>query len=192
MKTLLILLSLLSPKPDCLELDIMLIGDFSTSTDGHQVNTAEAFQAFANRFQLSETGVKMGLIVFGSDCEIVTPLTSSSVELSHGIEILKSHEAMGSTNMNSALQLATVELMKGRQVQKVIILISDGLPDNQEGTLKTANDLKTILGYTICTVLVTASSTDEVLLTKVASVGGYVRTDYEGLASVIESLNICL
>jgi len=193
MKTLILLLSLLFSKPDCLELDIMLVGDFSGSTDGHQSNTAEAFQAFANRFELRETGIQMGLIVFGSDCEILTPLTYDAVKLTTAITSLKSHEQMGSTNMNLALQLSMVELSKGRPgVQKVIILISDGLPDYQEATLQTATQLKQMLGYTICTVMVNTANVDETLLTGIASEGGYVRTDYENLISVIESLNICL
>jgi len=135
----------------------------------------------------------MGLIIFGSDVKVISPLTSMNRKLQVAINLIKFHDAMGSTNMDGALQLACVQLSKGRQgVSKVIILISDGLPDYPDRTLITSGQLKTTLDYTICTILVNADNTNEEFLTQLASPGGYVRTDYEHLAQVIAQLDICL
>ncbi len=182
----------LSPQPDCLELDIMLVGDYSGSIKGNEQFIAEAFTSFSSQFKLSETGINIGVVTFGSDAYLVSPLTSSQETLDSGLDIMSRMVCDGSTNMISALQLASIQLSKGRpNVQDVIIIVSDGYPDHATETITIAEQIKQLQHVMICTILVNGTSIDEKMLQDLSS-NCYVRSDYLQLSNEIKELDLCL
>ncbi len=190
MKTiLLILISLFPVKRECLQLDIILIGDLSASVRGHEDFIQIAFHTFAKQFELSEETVKIGLIEFGSDSYLKCHLTSDS-ELLHS-SIADMNYASGTTNMISAFQMALDEMvLNGRHgYKKIIILVSDGEPDSPDQTRLIARQLQ-IGGVNIYGIAINSARIDENFMSEVSY--QYLRSDFESLSNEIKKLDVCM
>lgn len=180
-------------KRACLQMDIMLLGDFSDSVNGHESFIIDAFREFTNKFDLADDGIKIGAIAFGSDVKLVSPLTSDRTELTNGIDILVGNSPTGNTNLKDALILAYDQLIKnGRDdYRKMIIIISDGEPDYPNETLTIAYQIKGA-NIGICTVLILGDRISPETLRQLSSNDCYVETRYEELISEIKKLNVCV
>lgn len=193
MKTLFLILALsTSSFAQCLEMDIMLVGDFSFSVQGNEKFVVDAIQSFSDRFKLSETGVNIGIVTFNSDVYLTSPLSQDNADINRSIESLRSVACSGTTNMTEALQVAANELTKGRSgVMKSIILISDGRPNSPSSTIQTADMIKNLMRYTICTVLIDMDDSDEGVLIGISS-NCYVSTNFNSLSDELKKLDVCL
>jgi Mg-chelatase subunit ChlD len=178
----------------CLQIDIMLLGDFSQSVNGHEKFVSGAFNAFAKRFELSEDGVKIGAIIFDSDAILISPLTSDELFLHNQLDSLTYYyEANGTTNMLGALHVAMDQFVDNGRVgyRKIIIVISDGQPDISSRVLELARQIKS-LNIGICGVLVLANNNSSEFMREVSSDFCYVETDYENLILELKKLEICM
>ncbi|MGQ3684178.1 MAG: vWA domain-containing protein [Candidatus Loosdrechtia sp.] len=92
---------------------------------------------FADEAQKKEYAV--GFIAFASHAEHILEPQNELAGLHAGIEKLS---ANGSTNMTEAIQIARNNLLQ-KAGEKVICIVTDGMPDDKKATLEAANELRT-------------------------------------------------
>lgn len=199
MKTIILILTLLltssfnTNDDGCLQLDIMLVADISSSVNGSENFINEALTAFVTRFDLSEDGIKIGFIKFCSAPFLMNSLTTNKYSLFKSISTIKLESSYGTTNMSGALFLAADELMQyGRpSTKKIVIVISDGEPDRIDETREAALLLKAFGETSICGVFV-AGNIGKDLMKEISSPYCYVESDYNNLVNELKKLDICL
>jgi len=183
-----------SISPSCLQMDIFIIGDFSTSIDGNERFVADAMLEFTDRFDLSDYGLKIGIIGFGSEASLITPLTSDREVIISGINKYLEDEDGGTTNMTAALNMGLAEFYSKSarpDYRKLIVLISDGDPDSSNEVYALASQIKS-MGIGICGVLVQASVNKPEYMRIISSEFCYVESDYKNLVSELQKLDICM
>lgn len=194
MKILLLLLTFLvtTPQPDCLKVDIILVGDFSGSVGGYEKFVTDAFTAFIDKFNLSEEGVKIGMVYFDESAYLISPLTNNKDTLRNRFDN-SNPIAGGDTNLKDALMVSFNELTEnGRQgYKRIIILISDGDAQDKEGAEIIARQVKST-GVMICGVLIVSGFSQNEYMKQVSSEFCYVETSYENLIEELRKLDICL
>ncbi len=168
----------------CLRMDIIVVTDLSQSVSGNQQFIADATQLFVDRFELSEEGVRIGIVGFSSSAWSIAPLTNDKDTLAGSIAKIRRHFPEGSTDLGAGLYLALEQFLnEGRpDYQKVVILISDGDPDSQLYAVMAANQLKDI-GIMILGVLVASPDQNTRFMAEISNY--YLETDYK-------KLDICL
>lgn len=176
----------------CLQVDIMLVGDYSGSVDGHQEYVANAMWAFVDRFGLSEASVKIGIITFNSEVTLHTGLTTNKAKLQNIIVGLSTTVPSGTTNLKDALYESVNQLQYGRKVPKLLVIISDGVPDDREETAQLAGEVQKLIGATVCGIYVSAPGGEPGWLKNICSDGCYSETSYETLAEELKKLDICM
>lgn len=191
----LFLSSLNAPKEpsSCLEMDIILIGDYSGSVIGHEKFIADAFSSFVSQFELSEETMKIGLITFNSKAKLISPITSSKSTLETHINELYTIPAMSTTNMSDALYMALNEFnSSGRPgFRKLIILVSDGAPDTPTQTKQIADQLK-LSNVSICGVLIQNGEANDDYMKNISSNFCYVQSNFANLTNELKKLDICI
>ena len=117
---------------------VYLVIDCSISmADGNKMNQAKrGASGFANESQ--RKGYSVGLIQFSSSAEHISEPQKELVSLNAAIERMA---AGGSTNMAAALNMAT-EKFADRHGEKIICLVTDGMPDSRESAIAAANHAK--------------------------------------------------
>lgn len=200
----------------CLQMDIMLLGDLSSSVEGYEPFVAHAFISFVNQFELSETGIKIGVITFNSSPNLISPLSSDTGVVRRKTRTLLHRAGSGSTNMLGALAMAIDQFTRNGRTdyKKMIILISDGEPDAEEDVLETAKQIKS-LNIGICGVLIIVEEDRDtpfkstvypygtfgipivkrdgrVTMKKISSDFCYVESNYENLIIELKKLDICM
>jgi|SRR5690606_2347657 len=197
MKTLLLTLLLAiatigySQNTSCLQVDIMLVGDYSGSVDGQQEHIADAMDAFVSRFGLSEMAVKIGIVTFNSSVTLHSGLTTNKAKLNAAIQNIREGIPSGTTGLDAALYVAGEELLYGRKVPKLLVLITDGAPDNKTTAASVAKEIKVFGNITICGILVTNYTSDAEWLESICTDGCYSQSSYEALAEELKQLDIC-
>lgn len=176
----------------CLQIDIILVADFSSSVENYQYFISSALQAFANRFELSEGTVKIGLIVFSDYPRLLCPLTSDGERLKKEIDEVSTLVPEGETYMGEAFLLAMDEINKNGRAgyKRMIIIISDGYPTWRESTLRINNQVKGN-NISVCSVLIKVNVCDGEFM-KDISTNCYVESNYENLILALESLDVCI
>jgi len=190
MKVLLFLLCILiTPENPCLQIDILIVGDFSASVNGHEEYMKKSFLSLLNKVKLSEETVKIGVVTFATNAVLDSPLSNDKKSLQ--VAISNIYHSSGSTNMVDGLQLAVNELVNnGRPgFRKIIIIVSDGQPDYKQGVKQITDQLKWF-DIKVYGMLVTADEYDEEFMKSISSV--YLKSDYESLSEEIKKLDICL
>jgi len=196
---LLIFLTSAAPRPDgCLQLDIMLVGDYSGSVMGSERFIADAFETFGSRFKISEQDIKVGIIIFSDNPSVLCPLTSDPFVLKNSLIVLRATKADpdGMTHITDAMKEAANQLYSnGRHnVRKLIILVSDGLHNGEDGSngLITTCLMIQKTGIIICTVVIEGDYHNQTLMETVANPGFYVASSYGTLVDQLKSLDVCL
>lgn len=117
---------------------VYLVIDCSISmADGSKMNQAkQGASGFANESQ--RKGYSVGLIQFSSSAEHVS---EPQKELAHLNAVIERMTAGGSTNMAAAINLATKKFAD-RNGEKIICLVTDGMPDSRDAALDAANRAK--------------------------------------------------
>lgn len=190
MKTILLLFCLTLPiENPCLQIDILIVGDFSGSVDGYEGYVKKSFLTLLNKFELSEETVKIGVVTFASEAYLDSQLSTNKQSLQ--VAIGNIFHSSGSTNMVDGLQLAVNELVNnGRPgYRKIIILVSDGQPDYKFGVKQICDQLQSF-DIKVYGMLITSNGYDEEFMKSISSV--YLKTDYESLSEKIKKLDICL
>lgn len=181
--------------PQCLKLDIVLVGDFSQSVTGHERFVADAFEAFADNLELSEEDCKIGVVMFDDKVIFKAPLTSDKTTLRKALQVVRatSVDQNSTTDFFPPMKAASEELWgNGRlKTRKVIILVSDGLHNGPVGI----EDLGLAIqktGVLISTVLIkTPEGSNSTLMYNLATPGLYVESSYGTLVNQLKKLNLC-
>lgn len=193
MKYIIFLLSITLCSAQCLQMDIMLVGDMSGSVNGQEYQVADAFDALVDRLELSEDGIRIGVITFNTKVFVLTPQTSNKGSIKLHIDTgIRNRKAEQTTNLDAALQTAFILLSGGERpdATKLIILVSDASPNMMEPTYRTASQIKSMPGYAIFGVLIQNSETSEDFMAMISTI--YVKTNYESLVNTIKQMDICL
>ncbi len=178
---------------NCLQLDIVLLGDYSGSMAGHEKEITQAFNEFIDQLPLSETSIKMGLITFANKGTLITNLTSDKDQIKNDINGLNQIQAGGSTNMADGLYLAFNELISNgrKDYKKMVIVVSDGAPMNPEKTMTVINQLK-LSNVGVCGIFIRSYMGDPQFMKSITSDFCYVESDYENLIVALKNLDICI
>lgn len=186
----LLLLSFETKDKGCLEMDIVILADLSGSVENYEPFVVEAVEAFVNKTDISEEGIRLGIIGFNDNPFIISPIYGDKEEIKNNIHSFdfSGHDL---TNMTDALQLSLIELFKERQsVQKLLIIISDGAVSDRSTTRLTIEQLKAV-NVGICAVLIRNSSSQNDFMKEISS-GCYVETSYESLVTELAKMDTCL
>ena len=117
---------------------VYLIIDCSGSmADGDKMDQAKR-GAICFADQAQNKGYSVGLIQFASCAEHVLEPQTKLRNFNTNIEKLTIN---GSTNMAAAIRMAINELVD-RTAEKVMCIVTDGMPDNEQAALDAANDAK--------------------------------------------------
>lgn len=194
MKALLIVLLFSSSfvHAQCLDLDIMIVADYSGSVQGQEQSVVSAIEGFASGFSLDADGVNLGIVIFNNRAELAAALTGDVREILVQTSLLRAAEATGSTYLEKGLTLAATELLSnGRPgYRRLVIVISDGDVTLVDDTLLAAQQLQ-LLGIGICAVLIRNSNAKPELLRRISN-GCYAESDYNNLADELKKLDLCL
>lgn len=126
---------------------VYLLVDCSGSmAEGNKIAQAKKGAiGFAKEAQRMEYSV--GLIQFASHAESVLEPQNELTSLNIKVEKLS---ANGSTNMAAAIQIAGDKLLE-KAGEKVICVVTDGMPDDKKATLEAANEIR-MQGVEIMTI----------------------------------------
>ena len=129
----------LTPVVPVKEAYAMLLLDTSSSMRGVNINQAKSgAKGFA---ELSiEEGVHVGLVEFNSTARVVIDLTTDASTILSAIEPL---QAQGTTDLAGAIQIA-YDKLKNRTGERVICIVTDGVPNDAQPALDIAIEAKTV------------------------------------------------
>jgi len=172
---------------------MILVADKSSSVQTNKMFITEALLAFVDRFQLSENGIKIGIVGFSTEAKLYNELSDNKEEILNNIPIMQIDDNLGtSTSIDLGLYVAANELKNhGREgTFKVIVIITDGNPDSEYSALNSAQYIKDINNYNICGIFVKNNS-DDSFLKKISSDNCYVETYFENLIQELNKLDVC-
>lgn len=132
----------------------MLLLDTSSSMRGVNINQAKSGAKGWATHAIGE-GYKVGLVTFDAQATEVVPLTDNLEELTQAIEPV---QAQSSTNLAAAIAIA-VDRMRDLTGSRVIFIVTDGLPNNEQDTVTQAETAKQ-LGIRIETTGVDGANLD--------------------------------
>lgn len=181
-------------KNGCLNIDIMLIGDLSGSVDDKEYFVADAFDAFIDRFDLSNNTIRIGLIIFESDAHLLSSFTTNKKELKKATTYIRDNDLSGTSNLFSAIEVAWFQFtLDGRpDSRKMIIVVSDGDVDEREYTEELIYTMKKQSNIEVCGILVDTYSTRETFMVNISEPYCYVSTGYDMLVNELEKIDICI
>jgi len=143
--------------------DFVLLIDVSYSMDGSPIRQArEATHKLVHEIIDLKTH-QLGIVSFGSRVKEVCPLTSDQERLAQGIDGLTVY---GGTEMAGAIRMGAAAL-RGSKRRKVLLLVTDGDPNNRRSTDDEARKAKQE-GVDIITIAVGAGA-DQQYLAQLAS-----------------------
>jgi len=189
----LVLITLLtSSTPQCLRLDLILIGDMSSSVEGHQKFVSNAFKGFIQKYELSDEGLRIGIITFNSDAKVICSLSSNKDTLISRSSRIANKLTDGNTYLEQALNSSLDEFAQNGRYgyKKMLVIVSDGDVNNESICLNMFKAVKTA-GVKVCSVLILDSTPRPEFMKEISS-DCYVATKYESLHDELQKLSICL
>ncbi len=128
----------------------MAIPDFSIN--GQEVTRLEVVKRAAGEFIARRTGDRVGLIVFGSQAYVQTPLTFDRETVSTMLQETEIGLAGKETAIGDAIGLAVKRLKEQPAGSRVLVLLTDGANTAGEVSPKQAGDLAKEQGLRIYTI----------------------------------------
>lgn len=175
----------------CLKADVIVLVDVSGSIDGYEDQIHLALVGFVDGLDISEDGIRAGIIAFGDKATTLCPLTGDHDKFDDTFKRVKA-DRNGGTNMREGVIAVMDEYSKrGRpDAVKVVIVISDGATSFQPETLQLLESFS-LMQALVCSVLIKNTVSDADFMKKV---GGncYLETDYSKLYKELERLDFCL
>ena len=155
------------------ERDVVLVLDVSGSMEGEPIDqTKKASTKFIDTVLANDANI--GIVTYNSDAQIVSPFSTDGVDLKNKVDSFRSG---GATNIEDGLRNAESMLSAGNANKKIIVLMSDGMPNRDkegEELIAYAEELKE-QGIYIYTLGFFESLSDkssaQYLLEKIASEG---------------------
>jgi Ca-activated chloride channel family protein len=195
--------------------DLMLAVDTSRSMDamdfsvsGRQVTRMAVIKGVLGRFIQARDGDRLGVVVFGSQAFVLSPMTLDVQAVHTLVEGIVSRMAGDGTAIGDAIGLAVKKLRERPEGSRVLVLVTDG--ENTEGSLppRLAAQLAAHEGIRIYTIGVGSKGLvpfledgvmtkvkmeiDEDLLTEIARMtgGAYFRaTDTDALEKIYQRID---
>ena len=134
----------------------MAIPDFSVN--GQEVTRLDVVKRAAGEFIARRTGDRVGLIVFGSQAYVQTPLTFDRETVSTMLQETEIGLAGKETAIGDAIGLAVKRLKGQPEGSRVLVLLTDGANTAGEVSPKQAGDLAKEQGLRIYTIGVGSDS----------------------------------
>jgi Ca-activated chloride channel homolog len=128
----------------------MAIPDFSIN--GQEVTRLEVVKRAAGEFIARRTGDRVGLIVFGSQAYVQTPLTFDRETVNTMLQEIEIGLAGKETAIGDAIGLAVKRLKEQPEGSRVLVLLTDGANTAGEVSPKQAGDLAKGQGLRIYTI----------------------------------------
>lgn len=201
MKYLLIILLFL-PLPifsQCMNQDIVVMVDVSSSVMSYQQDMENGVRAIVDKFEIKFDKVNFGFVEFGSEAIITLPLISDEELIYDYIDHISKSNKLGSTNMSDALRISHDMLNNSERVMndKVLIIVSDGEPDNVYLAQYFAQNIKqNVPPIKICSIIIKPirdkyDGTRVSFLRRIASDMCFTVTDFNKIVEDINKLNFC-
>lgn len=165
--------------------DIAILLDCSSSMRGDRLQQAK--QAALHLLdQLDDNDVRISLIAFGGEASVLCSLTNDLGAVRAAVAQM---DARGNTPMDGALELATRELDDAAGRERLVVLLSDGYPNDSGDTVAQAERLKDA-GVRIVAVGVGQSAAEQLLQYNIASTPqNYYHADRpEELVDIFETI----
>ena len=139
--------------------DLMLAVDISGSMrtedmriGGRRINRLDAVKAVLGDFIERRQGDRLGLILFGQQAFMITPLTLDRANVRYQLETSVVGLAGLDTAIGDALGLAVKRLRDRPQNQRIVLLLTDGVNSAGELSPDRATELAVELGVKVYTV----------------------------------------
>ncbi|GAB1298725.1 Anthrax toxin receptor-like [Apodemus speciosus] len=118
------------PGDDCQGVfDLYLVLDKSGSVADNWIHIYSFAAGLVKKF--TNPNLRLSIITYSTDAEVILPLTSDRKEINKALLVLKDIEPLGLTHMQKGLRKANDQIrrvsMRGRNVNSVIIALTDGL-----------------------------------------------------------------
>lgn len=159
-------------------IDIMLNLDVSASMEplDFEPNRMEASKAIAQNFVRNRLGDRIGVVVFSSKCFLLCPLTTGTNAVINQLSTIKikAFPTEDASLINSSIVLSISKLKNSNVKSKVIILISDGIIQNDNISTETVIQLSKKYGIKIYTVGVGSGNEVPVVVRSINSAGEVV------------------
>lgn len=175
----------------CLKADVIVLVDISGSIEGHEDQIHLALVGFVDGLDISEDGIRAGIIAFGDNASILCPLTGNHDEFDDSFKRVKADRASGTNMKEGVIAVMDEYSRRGRpDAVKVVIVISDGATNFQPETLQLIESFS-LLQALVCAVLIQNTVSEPEFMKQV---GGncYLETDYGRLYKELERLDFCL
>ncbi len=132
--------------------------------------------------------IHIGIVTFGSSAQIVSPLTNDKAQLKNDISEIT---ISGCTAMDKGIEEAW-KLLKSAPVQakKYIVLLTDGMPDDENKTLTTAGTVQSS-GIELAALSLDSTGIDKAYLNKLTPVNFTININ-EGSKGITKGLNSIL
>lgn len=190
---------------DCLDMDIILLGDYSGSVGSNAKYIKQAFHSFATSFKESAS-VRIGIVLFSDFQFTICTLTDSrSDTVIDSILLMNNFSWAGGTNIAEALEFSYMMLYNDQQsMNQTIILVSDG-DDVSSQVIPIADNIKAN-GVIIASVYVPTVRTttieikaeytlrwEQELMKEISSGKEYnTESNYKNLSNNLKTLGICM
>lgn len=180
----------------CTKADVVVLVDVSGSISGNEYQVKEALLASVDILDGFSDNIRLSVITFSDNTEMVAPLTSDSDAYSLSAKKLEIVSQNG-TDMTEAVIRATSYLMNvGRPgARKVIVLVSDGQPNSVDSAHQAIGDAKES-GVIFFSIYISGDYEYTALkkfMLRVASDAGYFfQSSYGSLAKLLRELDPCM
>lgn len=187
-----VILSLLlffQPNVGCLEADIIILADVSMSIDGYEVFLNTAIVSFIDGLQITENGIRVGIISFAGSADVVVPITGDPDVVD---DKFKKFKPAGTTDMASGLMEVKNEFrLNGREgYQKIVVIISDGDTKNIDECIAMV-DAMMAENIMVCGVLILNDDSKDGFMARISGTC-YLRSAYQNLIVELNRLDFCL
>jgi len=120
-------------------IDIMLAMDISASMEAEDFdkNRLDASIRMAKKFVDRRTDDNVGLVVYGGEAFMMSPLSNDHNNLKEKLDELNTKMVTASTAIGDGLNLAAASIYKSKAKSKVIVLLTDGV--NNAGEIDPLN-----------------------------------------------------
>lgn len=185
----------------CLKANIIFVLDWSGSFDAVNLKPIEPMKKFINTFTLSDSRVKVGIVVFGTNSLIWCPLTSSEEVLNERIDSLGGLKDMSGTYLlktfgDLSRMISEDKKKREESVINLIVVVSDGGFAYVLDTFWEADSFRqnnTDSPLIISTVFISAKSSVEDSMIRIADPGFHFKEEeFNLLLEKIRELNLCL
>jgi Ca-activated chloride channel family protein len=109
------------------------MGALDFSVDGREVTRMSVIKGVMGRFITAREGDRIGLIVFGDQAYVLSPLTLDVYAVRGLLDVMEPSIAGDATAIGDAIGLAAKKLRQRPKESRVLVLVTDG--ENTAGTL---------------------------------------------------------